>query len=427
MSDKETFDWYGVMSGLEAVDTVPEELENAAARRLGKAYLCAFRTGDDREKYWLLAETLFLRLADTAPSRYVYSVLAGLYRQAYGGSPGIGTKTKEELLHRALDCYERLYNDHPDEYELYEYAHLLYKSSSVFSAAAGVRERLERKEKAYRIYGEVMEAYKRNINKKTVERPYIRAAYGLCRCGLELYGYETPLQKEYVLLTGGYYLSERAKEVKKTVFYTLCRAVDSVRRYENIPTVMEDGCRYYDCDYRYEAPWDIYYMMGRLFLFAVKYNILPNRSEPVRSCEKYFTYAAVLDRKRRSEGLPVSGFSHMYHSLCDFYLMCGTEEKLGAFLKEYGDYMEPSYIELTNLRRALKGGNYEKARACLNAAAGRPSSLPPRKATVLKDLLTVLEKKDMSGVERSYKPYEMKLFAEVLQKKNRTVRTYSAV
>ena len=134
MSDKETFDWYGVMSGLEAVDTVPEELENAAARRLGKAYLCAFRTGDDREKYWLLAETLFLRLADTAPSRYVYSVLAGLYRQAYGGSPGIGTKTKEELLHRALDCYERLYNDHPDEYELYEYAHLLYKSSSVFSA-----------------------------------------------------------------------------------------------------------------------------------------------------------------------------------------------------------------------------------------------------------------------------------------------------
>ena len=117
----------------------------------------------------------------------------------------------------------------------------------------------------------------------------------------------------------------------------------------------------------------------------------------------------------------------MYHSLCDFYLMCGTEEKLGAFLKEYGDYMEPSYIELINLRRALKAGNYEKARACLNAAAGRPSSLPPRKATVLKDLLTVLEKKDMSGLGRSYKPYEMKLFAEVLQKKNRTVRTYSAV
>ena len=159
------------MSGLEAVDTVPEELENAAARRLGKAYLCAFRTGDDKEKYWLLAETLFLRLADTAPSRYVYSVLAGLYRQAYGGSPEIGTKTKEELLHRALNCYERLYNDHPDEYELYEYAHLLYKSSSVFSAAAGVRERLERKEKAYRIYGEVMEAYNRNNNKKPVERP----------------------------------------------------------------------------------------------------------------------------------------------------------------------------------------------------------------------------------------------------------------
>lgn len=417
VEDTKNYDWQGVIAKYNGAEKIPEEPGKKAAYALGRAYFQGLRADEDKVKWWHLAKDLFLRLAAEEKSPYVCGKLATLYGLAYDERPFIEGLDKKDALAEALAYYEDVYAMGAEEYDLYQYASLLYKSSSAYGALTDVKERRRLREKAYFLYKEIVEGHEAGEFAKKSDRAYIRSAYGLCRCGLDLYGSQSTFQKECTLLCGKTVVSPLMKEQKRDIFKTLCHAVEAVRRYEDLPCRMESPCALREQTYSYEAPWDIYYILGRIFEFAVLYDLLPDRQEGITSCIKYYTYVCEIDRDRRTARLPVSGFTHMYKALLEFYLFIGDEENVKKCLVQYKDYIEPHRRALTKLRLHLRHGKYEEVLMELDDVNSSLTGLSPQKKKVLRQLTQALYTQNAAPLATQYKPYDMKLYALAAQKK----------
>ncbi len=97
MADEREFCWEEAVRRLGAEEKIPETLSDKDLYTLSKAYVHALKKSSERKKYLVLSESLFLRLKEKGESRYIISVLADIYRQAWYDGETFGHILKHSL------------------------------------------------------------------------------------------------------------------------------------------------------------------------------------------------------------------------------------------------------------------------------------------------------------------------------------------
>ena len=204
-------------------------------------------------------------------------------------------------------------------------------------------------------------------------------------------------------------------EIRRSVYERLERAIETIKHYEGLGNNFLPPEKMRDRRFIYEAPWDIYYMAGKIKEFALKSGI-SDREEVIRECIDLYRYVCDLDRDRRLHGMPVTGFTHMYDALIDFYLYTGKEKELMAFLNEFQPYISERQRSLTALRLHLKHGRTDLFDKEWDSDRCRQSGISKKRLEVLKLLRDLRNKKNPTVGLQKYKPFEQRVLYETVKK-----------
>lgn len=415
MAGEHEFCWEKAVRRLGAEEKIPETLADKDLYTLSKAYVHALKKSSERKKYLVLSESLFLRLKEKGESRYIISVLADIYRQAWYDGETFGQYDRNDLARLAEKYYERLCDFQANEYELYEYARLVYRRASFYIHDGCPADRYSLKQKAFYLYEKVMERYEEKENGRGFLRPYVRACYGFCRCALDLYGPLSILQKECLLLGYEPHMGVKNREIRRSVYERLERVIETIKHYEELGKDFLPPEKMRNRRFIYEAPWDIYYMAGKIKEFALKSGI-SDCKEVVRECIDLYRYVCDLDRDRRIHGMSVTGFTHMYDALIDFYLYAGKEEELAAFIDEFKPYISERQRSLTTLRLHLKHGRADLFDKEWSSERCRQSGISKKRLEVLKLLRDLQDEKNLTIGLKKYNPFEQRVLYETVKK-----------
>ena len=104
MAGEHEFCWEEAVRRLGAEEKIPETLADKDLYTLSKAYVHALKKSSERKKYLVLSESLFLRLKEKGESRYIISVLADIYRQAWYDGETFGQYDRNWLRSIMNDC-----------------------------------------------------------------------------------------------------------------------------------------------------------------------------------------------------------------------------------------------------------------------------------------------------------------------------------
>jgi tetratricopeptide (TPR) repeat protein len=326
---------------------------------------------------------------------------------------------KKESKKKACEYYEKILRKEHHPKDVFQYGTVLYKNTKDFSSEDTFPEKCDKKNQAFALYDEAVQILEDNND--TGSLLYSRACYGLCRCGLESFNFYSALLDEIHLLFPVKLSLYGSQEEHCQKFHRICHCIEAVRKQENLPRVVEDIEAVVHSRQRQAMSWDVYYMMGKIFDCAYQFNLCNDTKGAYASAVRYYGYACEIDYRRRREGLPVSGFTHMYTSLLTLYIRGRNEQEFYRFWETYHPLVRFSeaFRLLSQIRWLILKENYSEAEQVLESYchAGKwRKGLSERKATILMDIIYAKVKGSTAGAAGAYSSFQMKQLERLAQK-----------
>ena len=424
--------WEAQLTEMGAVDNIPDDSYGSAEvlNKLAYLYTRASISVSRHNDYFKLAESAYKAALSMEGHEDDRSALRGLayiyYREFnYFGlwqrrNHGRMVCSKESCEHNAMVLYDRLIELGGNVNDYYRYAYLLYNSSSSFSETTEYADVLAKKERSFSLYHDAIAAYGtlEDENKETMYRTYIKACYGLARCGLELLCSRSRLLDELVVLFNfeSQLYTDHVLETQR--FQDIQTCLQIVLESENLPVVIEKGINSIAKKAQdVEKSWDIYYSLGNMYDYAFQYKLVDDLEGAYQSAIQYYTYSCDIDYIRRKENLPTSRFTHMYTALFNILLRGRQESAFCKAWKKYNDIIQFSVLERTVLQARWKIAkkDYSSAQSLLlDCKKEKGDSFLQRRVEMLLDLLHIVTKGISQEVENKYRPYQVRQFNKLL-------------
>lgn len=429
--------WQHFLSDFHAEEAIPLECKESPKllNRLAAVYMQAARQEADHGRYTLLALEAYNLSMKLEENIKTYQGLAYLYYNEFLRYTTSRKGKKSTVLIPLQDCernalylYSKIAADNPDVYDLYRYAHLLYSVSSMASVSSNKRpfaEIIEQKENAYHIYIHAALRYEEltDKDKERLHRVYIKICYGICRCGLSLIANRSALLNELVLLFSFKARNYGDNQTSLERFKEIGKYMKKLIKAEGLDTDTKDLLTVANSEQLVAKSWDVYYLMGKYYDYAIQYELFPDIETAYKKAEQYYSYACEIDTLRRSKGKSSSGFKHMYWALLKLYLRWRKEERFCAVWEKYNKTVgfEDEYRTVFQARWLILNEEYKKAKALLLQSREQKKGkgeLSGRKINLLLDIVRVISGEGPAVLEGNYRPYQQRYLYELAESRN---------
>ena len=420
--------WQAQLVSLGADQDIPEAFLNDPSQLLplANSYLKAAVLEDKHTAYVRLSERAYehvLSLPGHEDDLMALRGLAYLYYREFNYYSlwrrqirGKMFLSKDVCENKAIELYDRIIAISGNTGDYYRYAYLLYNSSTVFSPDKDFSTILEKKRQAYDLYHLAVTSYDSLDEKRrdSLLHIYIKASYGLARCGLELINSRSRVLDELVVLfdydapTFGNRLDSRNRLIQ------VCDAIEIVREFEGLPAFIDDMDAIIKKKHLVEHSWDVYYTLGKAQDLARQYKLADDTEQAYADAERYYRYACEIDAQRRENHLPVSEFTHMYMALFNLYLRNRQESAFKSAWQRYSTVVPFSLVDklLFQARWHIVKRDYSRAGDVLQECQQKRgiTSGASKKADLLLDMIHLATQGINADIEKKYKPYQLKQF-----------------
>lgn len=422
-------EWAGPLQSLGATDQIPEAMTTSVSYlcRLAYVYLRAALWGHDYEKYIGLTYEA-LRLAKKCQTQdkesmsvrcaaYVYYSEYLQYTPISKKFPRCQRENRETYLTKAFTCYEYLLKQDASLYDSFRYAYLLYRAAEDFCLTWPMTKRKRLKEEAFAQFSQILRGWKElsSEDQKRHERLFHKTCYNIGRCGLALLQGQSWLQKEFLMVLASPPKAAKQAERKQILRWVLY-GLEEARKGAGLPEIAEDLVAVAHQNQPYPPQsGDIYYSLGKAYECAVTLRLSDLPHDDTERAERYYTYACEIDRQRRLDKQPVTGFTHMYAALFRLYYSQRELEKFAAAWQRYGADI-PFTADLRTIcavRWYFCRGEYDRARTALQNYIDDAKWLPglsEKKTQSLMDMIDTADSGSAHVVKGTYNEYQMRFF-----------------
>lgn len=418
--------WKNYLVEVGAEKNIPDKFFNSAEDllKIGFVYSRASVAIEDHNDYVKLAETAYrmvLSMAGQEDNKSALRGLAYLYYREYNyyglwlrKNRGNMVYSKEECEQTAIDIFEKLLNLGGNVGDYYRYAYLLYNSSSSFSPTIEFSTIIDKKAKAFSLYQDAIRSYDQmgDDDRKSLHHTYIKACYGLARCGLELICTRSKMLDELVVLFHYNAPTYGDSKLAEQRFSDILNCMEVVRDAEGLPCTIEDMETVAFSSHPIERSWDIYYMLGKMYDYAYQYKLVDDLESAYELAKKYYSYSCEIDYVRRTAKLPASRFTHMYTALFNLLLRGRQESMFHELYEKYNSIVGFNGLDqmILQARWMIAKENYTDAKKILlNCKNGEGVyGFVSKRIELLLDLIHVATNGYSEEFEKRYKPYQLR-------------------
>ena len=329
---------------------------------------------------------------------------------------------KQYCERQAAQYFSVLLKQQRQPRDVYYYAQLLYRHANQFFLTESVAAKVQKKEKAYDLYEEVLQ----KIENEKVDRHarlYSQACYALGRCGLELLSGYSVLLQEIALVTDMPPLLFRNKQTSMERLRRIHACLDTVRAIEHLPRRVPhlSDIRHVHTSYAYTD--HIYYLLGKAFDYAWKFGLCNNKVLAYQWAERYYTYACEINYHKMTGQKNKRISYYMYMALVNLYIRKKDKRKCAALWQRYqlSQHIPRGCQQITGIRWAIIERNYEKARNMLMACQKENNwqeGLSKQRVIACINIVNALQGKIEKEYTAGYSDTQIKILLKVIKQGN---------